>query len=101
MNTTMQGHNHGGKNHALGMLGIGALVLVVLVLSGKSVAQALPFAALLACPLLMLGMMVMMGRGNGRQSGGDPTIHADHDARPEWQDPAITTSAQPQDSPRS
>jgi hypothetical protein len=27
MNTDMQGHNHGGKNH---LFGIGALVLVVL-----------------------------------------------------------------------
>jgi hypothetical protein len=57
MNTNMQGHNHGGKNHLLGMLGIGALVLVVLLGTGRSFQQALPYAAFLACPLMMAGMM--------------------------------------------
>ena len=40
MNTNMQGHNHGGKNHLLGMLSIGALVLVVLLASGSSLRTA-------------------------------------------------------------
>ena len=26
MNTAMEGHNHGGKNHLLGMFGVAALV---------------------------------------------------------------------------
>jgi hypothetical protein len=110
MSTNMQGHNHGGKNHLLGMLGIGALALVVLVLSGKSFAQALPLAAFLACPLMMVGMMFMMRGGNDHQHGNDTTGHRDHgDAAnqrdhyvpAEWQDSAGPTSDQRQDKPRT
>src|ERR1035437_6735789 len=101
MNTNMQGHNHGGKNHLLGMLGIGALVLVVLLATGSSFRTALPFAALLACPLMMGAMMFMMMRGgNGRQQGDDvpnqrdhngATDHRNHDVPETWQDsPNIT-----------
>jgi hypothetical protein len=101
MNTNMQGHNHGGKNHLLGMLGIGAFVLVVLLATGSSLRTALPFAALLACPLMMVGMMFMMMRGgNGRQQGNDAqnqpaqtdtTDHSNRDASETWQDsPNIT-----------
>jgi hypothetical protein len=108
MNTNMQGHNHGGKNHLLGMLGIGALVLVVLLASGSSLRTALPFAALLACPLMMGGMMFMMMRGgNGNQQGNnapnkrdhdDATNQGSHDAPETWQDsPNITP---PQSSTR-
>ena len=76
MNTNMQGHNHSGKNHLLGMLGIGALVLVVLLATGTSFRTALPFAALLACPLMMGGMMFMMMRsGNGHRQTDDATEH--------------------------
>jgi len=66
MNTTTEGHNHGGKSHLLGMLGIGALVLVVLLVAGRSLREALPLAAVLACPLMMIGMMFMM-RGDNHQ----------------------------------
>jgi hypothetical protein len=100
MNTNMQGHNHGGKNHLLGMLGIGAVVLVVLLATGSSLKTALPYAALLACPLMMVGMMFMMMRGNGNQQGNhapnqpdhnDATNHGNHDAPETWQDsPNIT-----------
>src|ERR1035437_1564620 len=101
MNTNMQGHNHGGKNHLLGMLGIGALVLVVLLATGSSFRTALPFAFLLACPLMMGGMMFMMMRGgNGNQQGNDApnkrghddaTNQGSHDASETWQDsPNIT-----------
>ena len=69
----MQGHNHGGKNHLLGMLGIAAIVLLVLLAAGRSFRQALPLAALLACPLMMIGMMFMM-------RGGDHHQHADEAA---------------------
>jgi len=79
MNTNMQGHNHGGKNHLLGMLSIGALVLVVLLATGSSFRTALPFAFLLACPLMMGGMMFMMMRGgNGHQQGNDAPNQRDH-----------------------
>jgi hypothetical protein len=98
MNTNMQGHNHGGKNHLLGMLGIGALVLVVLLGTGRSFQQALPYAAFLACPLMMAGMMFMMMRGgNGHQQGNDTTDQHDHGAPQTWQDsPNITPSQPPQ-----
>ena len=79
MNTNMQGHNHGGKNHLLSMLGIGAIVLVVLLASGSSLGTALLFAALLACPLMMGGMMFMMMRGGkDRQQGSDAPNQRDH-----------------------
>jgi hypothetical protein len=77
MNTNMQGHNHGGKNHLLWMLGIGAVVLVVLLGSGRSFQQALPYALFLACPLMMVGMMFMMRGSNDRQQGHDTIDHRD------------------------
>lgn len=90
MNTNMQGHNHGGKNHLLAMVGIGALVLVVLLFAGKSFGEALPLAALLACPLMMIGMMYMMRGGNNtsHQHGtSEATDHHDHDRAPSgWSD---------------
>ncbi len=111
MNTNMQGHNHGGKNHLLGMLGIGAVVLVVLLATGSSLRTALPFAALLACPLMMVGMMYMMMRGgNGQQHGNDTTNQPDPThatdkgnlrAPETWQDsPNITSPQSPQDTTR-
>ena len=98
MNTNMQGHNHGGKSHLFGMLGIGALVLVVLLGTGRSFQQALPLALLFACPLMMIGMMFMMRGGNGQRHGNDAPDHhdtpdhrdtpddRDHDVPAEWRD---------------
>ena len=107
MNTNMQGHNHGGKNHLLWMLGIGGVVLVVLLGTGRSFQQALPYAFFLACPLMMVGMMFMMRGGNGQQQGhdtrdqrdpSDAADRQDHDAPETWQDsPNIT----PPQSPRT
>ena len=78
MSSNMQGHNHGGKSHLFGMLGVGALVLVVLLGTGRSFQQALPLALFLACPLMMVGMMFMMMRGgNGQQHGNDAADHRD------------------------
>ena len=104
MNTDMQGHNYGGKNHLLGMLGIGALVLVVLLATGSSLRTALPFAALLACPLMMGAMMFMMMRGgNGRPQGKDVpnqrdhnvvTDHRNHDVPKTWRDSPNITAPQ-------
>jgi len=100
MNNNMQGHNHGGKSHLLWMLGIAGVVLVVLLGTGRSFGQALPYALFLACPLMMVGMMFMMMRGNGHQQGtdakdqrdrSDAADHHDHDAPQTWQDsPNIT-----------
>ena len=97
MNTNMQGHDHGGKNHLLGMLGIGALVLVVLLGTGRSLQEALPLALFLACPLIMVGMMVMMRGNNSQQQRNDTTGQRDHDPANEAQD-STTTPSQPQDT---
>jgi hypothetical protein len=95
MNTNMQGHNHGGKNHLLWMLGMVGGVLIVLLGSGRSLQQALPYAIFLACPLMMVGMIFMMGRGNSHQQGNDAPSqsdhqhtadHGDHAAPEPWQD---------------
>lgn len=109
MNPNMQGHNHGGKSHLFGMLGIGAIVLVVLLGTGRSFQQALPLAFFLACPLMMVGMMFMMrGGNNGQQRGNDvPDQRAPNDATdrgdpqaPEtWQDSPNFTPPQPRKSP--
>ncbi len=113
MNTNTQGHNHGGNNHLLGMLGIGGVVLVVLLTTGSSFGTALPIAAILAwpivalaaCALMMGGMMFMMMRsGNGRKRDNDTTNQPDHNdttdsrnhAAPEpWQDSPNITSLSP------
>ena len=111
MNTNMQGHNHGGKNHLLGMLGIGGVVLVGLLATGSSLKTALPYAALLACPVMMVGMMFMMMRGgNGQKQGNDATSQPDHHdttdsrnpaAAEPWRDsPNITFPQSPQDTTR-
>lgn len=65
-------------------LGIGALVFVVLLGTGRSFQEALTLAFVLACPLMMIGMMFMMRGGNGQQLGNDATDHrhSDHDAMP-------------------
>jgi hypothetical protein len=81
MNTDMQGNNHGGKNHLLGMIGIGAVVLVALLVAGRSFRESLPLAAVLACPLMMIGMMFMMRGGNSHQHNDDSSIdHGSHQA---------------------
>ena len=97
MNTSMQGHNHGGKNHLLGMLGIGAVVLVVLLGTGRSLQQALPLALFLACPLMMVGMMFMMRGNNGQQQGNDTNQRRDQDAVNVPQD-STRTSSQPRET---
>ncbi len=97
MNTSMQGHNHGGKNHLLGMLGIGAVGLVVLLGTGRSLQQALPLALFLACPLMMVGMMFMMRGNNGQQQGDDTNERRDQDAVNEPQD-STRSSSQPRDT---
>lgn len=64
---TMPGHQHGGKSHLLGMLGVGGAVLVVLLAAGRPFGEALPLAAALACPVMMIGMVVMAGRHGRRE----------------------------------
>ena len=96
MNTNMQGHNHSGKSHLLWMLGLGGVIFVVLLGTGRSVGQALPLALFLACPLMMVGMMFMMGGDKGHQHGNDTTDHPGHKAQESWQDsPNITRPPEP------
>ena len=47
--------------HLGGMLGIAAVVALVLAAAGVPWTTILPFAFILACPLMMIGMMLMMG----------------------------------------
>lgn len=94
MNTNMQGHDHGGKSHLFGMLAIGALVLVGLLAAGRSVGEALPLAALLACPLMMIGMMYMMrGSGGNNHQHDDTSGDRTRRATDEQLDPAFPQSA--------
>jgi len=110
MSTNMQGHNHGGKSHLLWMLGLGGVIFIVLLGTGRSVGQALPLALFLACPLMMVGMMFMMGGDKGHQPGNDTTgqpdhndaaDHHNHDIVEPWQDsPNMTSSPQSPQSPQ-
>jgi hypothetical protein len=67
------------RSHLTGMLLAGAAALAVALLAGFSLSSALPYAALLACPLMMVGMMVMMSRGGGHAGGKGGCGH-DHSA---------------------
>jgi hypothetical protein len=72
----MNGHNHSGKSHLIGMLLIGAVLLGGLLIAGRSIGEALPLAAALACPVMMIGMMFMMMRGSkGKNSGTHTSGH--------------------------
>ena len=71
--TSPRGHSHSPTSHLAGMLAAGAVIVMVLVVAGRSWGEALPLAALLACPLMMIGMMFMMGRTQGH--GRDHTEH--------------------------
>jgi hypothetical protein len=86
MTTPPAGHNHSGKSHLLGMLAAGLVALVVLLAAGRSFGEALPLAALLACPLMMIGMLFMMGRGSSHGAHGSGSqggsCHAETDDRP-------------------
>ncbi len=105
MDTNMPGHNHSGKGHLLWMLGLGGVIFVVLLGTGRSVGQASLLALFLACPLMMVGMMFMMGGDKGHQHDNDPTDHQHdndptdrqgHEAPESWQDsPNISRPPQP------
>ena len=57
------------KGHLKHMLIGGAGIFVVLLVLGVDLASAGQWAILLACPLMMVGMMWMMGRGQGGHGG--------------------------------
>ena len=57
------------KSHLRYMLIGGAAIFAGLLVLGVDVGSAAQWAILLACPLMMLGMMWMMGRGQGGHEG--------------------------------
>ena len=63
--------NHSGAGHLKGMFLIAAGAFALLLLLGKSAGEALTYAALLACPLMMVGMMFGGHGGHGARSGQD------------------------------
>ncbi|WP_103460374.1 hypothetical protein [Cryobacterium zongtaii] len=75
----MNGHNHGGKSHLIGMIVIGVVILGGLLAAGRSIGEALPLAAVLACPVVMLGMMFMMMRSKNKDADTprESPVHGD------------------------
>lgn len=69
--------NHGSmKSHIIWMLVAAGAVLAALLLFRVNLAQALPLAVALACPLGMIAMMFMMGHGMAGHGGhGDEESH--------------------------
>lgn len=65
--------------HLGGMLGIAAVVALVLAAVGVPWTTILPFAFILACPLMMIGMMLMMG-GMGMGMSHDQRDKTDDNA---------------------
>ena len=68
--------NHSGSGHLKGMAVITGGAFVVLLLLGKSAGEAFSYALVLACPLMMVGMMFGGHRGNEDDAGHDG--HAGH-----------------------
>lgn len=66
--------------HIGAMLGVGAVVAAVLVAFGLSLTTAVSFAFILACPLMMVWMMFMMG-GHRMNHGGTGRMNDDQKAR--------------------
>ncbi len=73
--------NHSGTGHLKGMALLVAGAFVVLLLLGRPPGEALLYAAILACPLMMILMMV---GGHGGHGGhvGDDRRRRDEDAYP-------------------
>lgn len=63
--------------HIVVMSGVGAALMAVLVAVGLPLTTVLPLAFILACPLMVLAMMLMMG-GNGMDNKHDDETHARH-----------------------
>lgn len=63
------------KGHLKHMLVGGAAIFAVLLVAGVDLQQALQWAILLACPVMMVGMMLMMNRKGGSQTHDHGTSH--------------------------
>jgi len=57
--------DHSGVGHVKGMAVIGGAALVVLLLTGRPFDEAIVYAIVLACPLMMVGMMFGGHQGHG------------------------------------
>ena len=70
---------HSGAGHLKGMALIAGGAFVVLLLLGKSPSEALSFALVLACPLMMVGMMFGGHGGHGgNENNAGHDGHAEH-----------------------
>lgn len=70
--------NHGTATHLKHMLYAAAGVFVVLTIAGIPLSTALTYGAVLACPLMMVWMMLAMGgHGHGGSQGTAPTERRD------------------------
>ncbi|GEP49116.1 DUF2933 domain-containing protein [Microbacterium saccharophilum] len=67
------------KKHLTLLAGAATIILVGLVAFGVDLAQALPFALVLACPLSMIAMMYFMNR-HGAHGHGERSTSA-HDGQ--------------------
>jgi hypothetical protein len=70
-----------GEKHLLYMAGGAVTVFAVLILSGAPASTALVWGLLSACPLMMIGMMFSMNRGDTHST---PENRADEQGR--WDD---------------
>ncbi len=61
---------HGVKSHIVAMIWIGGAIFVGLLLTGRSASESLYLAAVLSCPVMMIGMVVTMR--------GSEAKHDDH-----------------------
>jgi len=70
--------DHSGVGHIKGMAVIGGAALVVLLLTGKPFDEAIVYAIVLACPLMMVGMMFggHQGHGSDEQAAGPSDVVA-------------------------
>jgi len=84
---------HSGAGHLKGMALIAGGAFVVLLLLGKSPSEAFSFALVLACPLMMVGMM--FGGHGGHGSSKDDAGHEGHAGHTGTRDPAADLDARP------
>lgn len=82
--------NHSGTGHLKGMALLVAGVFVVLLLLGRPPGEALLYAAILACPLMMILMMVGGHGGHGGHVEDDLRRHAASDSPVDQTTPAGT-----------
>ena len=63
------------KGHLKHMLIGGGAILAVLLVAGVDFRQALQWAVILACPVMMMVMMTMMNRKGGEQEHDHGSAH--------------------------